>query len=502
MPRDKTILCIAVALLFVSHPLATQSVTYIVQRMTSMSALFYFLSLICYMLSRFTEKGRAVKTRLLIACGISALLAILTKENAFTIPFAIVLLELCFLQSKQQPISFKDKRVVIIGAAMLVLIALGFYSYWDVLTQPQFADQDVDDASITSMTYFMTQFSVILKYIQLLILPVNQVFDYNYELVTSFWDPRAWVSLLALIGLAVLAIFTFKKQRIISFGIGWFFLTLSIESSIIPIRDVIFEHRTYLPSFGFLLILVYGVYSLTLNKYHKIGLSFLALLTLTYSVLTYMRNNVWKNEITLSTDSIRKSPGKARPYNNRGDALVDENRMDEAFKDFNTAISIHPKYSMAFFNRGNMFNKQKNYERAIADFDSAILYRADFARAYNNRGSAYKELKRFDEALSDYNRAIDMQPEYAMAFNNRATVYMLQGQYQRAIEDLNKAIELSPGLAEAVGNRGLAKLQMGNADGCTDLQRAGDLGFAPAEEFFRKHCRAQSRAPSGSPGDN
>jgi protein O-mannosyl-transferase len=486
IPKDKTILSLAGALLFVSHPLATQSVTYIVQRMTSMSAMFYFLGLVLYLLSRFTDKGKASKTRLLIGCGISGLLACLTKENAFTFPFAIVLLEICFLQTGQNAISFKDRRVLLTGAALLSLMALGYYMYSDYILNPESMDPNLGNKDITSMHYLLTQFSVILKYIQLLIIPVNQVFDYNYQLVTSFLDPRAWICFMALLGLIALAVVTFKKHRIISFGIFWFFLTLAIESSIIPLQDLIFEHRTYLPSFGFFLLFVYLVYWLTWKNIKTIGISILALVIVVNSVLTYLRNNVWKDEITLSTDSIKKSPGKSRPYNNRGDALVDQGRYEEAYLDFNKAITLFPKNTMAYYNRGNLYKKQKKYDLAIADFNSAIRY-----RAYNNRGSLFKELNRLDEALADFDRAIAINPGYPMAFNNRGSVYILQKQYQPAIEDLNQAIALKHDFAEAFGNRGIAKLKLGNPDGCVDLKQAADLGFLPAGEFYRQYCKLQ-----------
>ncbi|HSF89709.1 MAG TPA: tetratricopeptide repeat protein [Saprospiraceae bacterium] len=489
-PKDKTMLSLAIALLFVSHPLATQSVTYIVQRMTSMSAMFYFLGLVLYLHSRFTDNRKA-KTRLLIACGVSVLLACLTKENAFTFPFAIVLIEIFFLQTRPNAFIFKDKRVLWIGAALLGLIALGFYSYSDYILNPEYEDQNQGDQNITSWRYLLTQFSVILKYIQLLILPVNQVFDYNYKLVTSFLDPRAWISFLALLGLIGLAIVTFKKHRIISFGICWFFLTIAIESSIIPLQDLIFEHRTYLPSFGFFLLFAYVVYWLTWKSKQNLGLSILALVIVVNSVLTFMRNNVWKDEITLCTDSIKKSPGKARPYNNRGDALVDEQRYDEALLDFDKAIELQPKYAMAHYNRGNLYQKQKKYELALADFNNAVRYERDFDKAYNNRGTLYKETNRLDEAIVDYDRAISLNPDYHMAYNNRGSVYILQKQYQRAIEDLDQAIALKPDFAEAFGNRGIAKLKMGNTDGCVDLKRSADLGFLPAGEFYRQYCKLQ-----------
>lgn len=490
LAKDKTMLSLAVAFLFVSHPLATQSVTYIVQRMTSMSAMFYFLGLVLYLLSRFTDNGKS-KTRLLIGCGISVLLACLTKENAFTFPFAIVLLEIFFLQTRPNVISFKDKRVLLIGAALLGLIALGFYSYSDYVLNPEYEDQNQGDNNITSWRYLLTQFSVILKYIQLLILPINQVFDYNYKLVTSFLDPRAWVSFIALLGLIGLAIFTFKKHRIISFGIFWFFLTIAIESSIIPLQDLIFEHRTYLPSFGFFLIFTYLIYWLTWKNIKTIGISILALVVVLNSVLTYMRNNVWKDEITLSTDSIKKSPGKGRPYNNRGDALVDAGRYEEALLDFDKAVELLPKYAMAYYNRGNLYQKQKKYDQALADFNYAIRYRRNFDKAYNNRGTLYKETNRLDEAIVDYDRAISLNPDYYMAYNNRGSVYILQKQYQLAIEDLDKAIAIKPDFAEAFGNRGIAKLKLNNPEGCVDLKSSADLGFLPAGEFYRQYCKLQ-----------
>ena len=76
-----------------------------------------------------------------------------------------------------------------------------------------------------------------------------------------------------------------------------------------------------------------------------------------------------------------------------------------------------------------------------------------------------------------------------MAYNNRGSVYILQKQYQQAIEDLDKAVALKPDFAEAFGNRGIAKIKMGNPDGCVDLKSSADLGFLPAGEFYRQYCK-------------
>src|SRR5262249_38798034 len=163
-------------------------------------------------------------------------------------------------------------------------------------------------------------------------------------------------------------IFLFKKQRIFSFGIFWFFLTLSIESSIIPLQDVIFEHRTYLPSFGFFLCMSYGIYLLTWKDYKKVGIAACALIIGIYAVMAFDRNSYWKDEITLWSDVIQKSPNKARGYNNRGDDYMEENKFNEAMSDFNKALTINPAFAMAYYNRANVYKKQEKYQESIADY--------------------------------------------------------------------------------------------------------------------------------------
>ncbi len=122
--KNKKILSFMTALLFVSHPLATQSVTYIVQRLASIVAMFYFLSLVFYIQARILNKKDIVKILLFTASFISAVLAMLTKENAFTLPFAIVLIELFFFRTKKLSINFKDYRPILLIGVFLSLIVI------------------------------------------------------------------------------------------------------------------------------------------------------------------------------------------------------------------------------------------------------------------------------------------------------------------------------------------------------------------------------------------
>ena len=138
----------------------------------------------------------------------------------------------------------------------------------------------------------------------MLILPINQNLDYDLPISTGFFEIRTLLSFIFLLSLVATAVVLFNKHRVISFGIFWFFLTVSIESGIIPIDDLIFEHRTYLPSFGFFLILVYCVHFSLWNNYKSVAIGILVGIIGVNSILTFERNKVWESDLTLWSDAL------------------------------------------------------------------------------------------------------------------------------------------------------------------------------------------------------
>lgn len=118
----------------------------------------------------------------------------------------------------------------------------------------------------TAGYYFLTQFKVLVTYMRLLLVPLNQNFDYDYRITQSLADLPAMVSFLFLATVIIFAIIRFSRNRLLSFGIFWFFLTLLPKSSIIPLPDVIYEHRLYLAMVGYSLFLVSGLYYLFKEK--------------------------------------------------------------------------------------------------------------------------------------------------------------------------------------------------------------------------------------------
>jgi len=495
--RNKKIFAFFTAILFVSHPLATQSVTYIIQRQTSMAAMFFMLSLNLYAYARIADKNTKQKILLFSGAVVSALLALLTKENAFMLPFIVLLFEICFITTKKFSLNFRDYRVIIIIAALLAMVViipmkLSLNIFDPILPSSTHGSPCV----ITAQNYLFTQFSVIVKYIQLLIFPLNQNLDYDFPVSNSFFDIRTVLSFIFLLFLLALGIFLYKKQRIISFGIFWFFLTLFIESSFIPIHDVIYEHRTYLPSVGYFLILSVVIFILLWKKYKNFAIIIFVVLIGANSILAFNRNQVWKNELTLWSDVVLKSPNKARPFANRGTVYDEMGQQDKAIADYTQALKIDSNYALAYSNRGLIYGSRGDYDPAIIDFSRALKIDSnntfalwnrgitysilkqwddaiiDYSRLievnpkkfdpYFNRGVAYENLKKWDLAIKDYTLAISQNPKHVKAYNNRGIIYYYMGLMDKALADYNKAIEMDPDFKEAYDNRSVVYRVLNN----------------------------------------
>lgn len=260
------------ALLFAVHPIQTQAVTYIVQRMEILASMFMLVGLLFIIKGAEAQKA---STRVLLygAVAVSYYLGFYSKEIAITLPAIIFLYDYCFLANGEM------KKVIERLPLYLVLIAmLAFFATRTLtgLQETPGGSAGFNVQSISSKEYLFTQFNVLIYYIALLFVPVNQNLDYDFPISKGLFEvplvkegtvlnipiPPPIVSLiiiLAIIGFA-LYLLTQRTQRItyhgrlIAFFILCFFIILSPTSSFVPIIDVIFEHRLYLASAGFFVL--------------------------------------------------------------------------------------------------------------------------------------------------------------------------------------------------------------------------------------------------------
>ncbi len=459
------------ALLFATHPIQTQAVTYIWQRATSLVSMFYLLSLVMYIKYRLQTKRWYYLASLVLA-----ILAMKTKEIAFMLPVSIVLYEFIFFKGTLQ------RRILYLIPLILTMLIIPL-TLIDI-TKPlgeligDASEATVGASTLTRWQYLMTSLRVVVTYIRLLFLPVNQNLDYDYPVYNSFLNIDVFLSFVFLVmifGLNVYIFFRYRDSlppiRLISFGVIWFFMNLSLESSIIPLNNVIFEHRLYLPSMGIFLAVCTFFFVLiekfkdNFKVYKTVVSAFVVVVVVV--VLTgasYTRNMVWKDEITLWEDVVSKSPKKVRGYNNLGNAYLSDNFTEKAIKQYKTAIELDWNHANAHNNLGKAYQSLGLLDMAVKEYKIAIELNPDLSSAYNNLGYALKEKGFIDEAIEYYQQAIRLDPLLIKAHYNLGYAYKSKGLIEKAIKHYQIAIKLDNTIPEIHNNLGNAYRSNGLID--------------------------------------
>ena len=506
------------ALLFVSHPVQTQAVTYIVQRFASLSTLFYLASLVMYIKARGSDSSKKARYAFYAVSIISAILAMRTKEIAFTLPVMVVLYEFLFFRGDIK------KRMLYLLTLLLTMfiIPLSVMVTQGGLTAARGIDEltkIAGSADVSRWDYLNTQFRVIVTYIRLLFFPVHQNLDYDYPLYRTFFSPPVFLSFLFLLGVFCWGIYLLYRSnesdqanrfwyRLIAFGIFWFFVTLSVESSIIPIVDIIFEHRLYLPSVGFSMALLSGIVFIHVRLANRgkaaanVFMPVMILAVIILSLTAHERNMIWRNEVALWEDVVKKSPYKVRPHINLGLAYEKQGRVDDAVREYQAAVKHEPDYAGAHNNLGATYYKQGRFADAIKEYQMAIKLNPDYTVAHYNLGLAYEKQGRLDDAVREYQEAaIKGDPNHPEVHYSLGAAYYKQGRFDEAVQEYQTAITLNPDHAQAHNNLGATYQVQGRLDDAIkEYQTAIELkpDYAQArynlEEAYKKKGRLKDSA--------
>lgn len=501
------------ALLFVSHPVQTQAVTYIVQRFASLATLFYLFSLVLYIqwrMASFPVQGserqappsppaaRLTSALWYLASLFSAVLAMKTKEIAFTLPFVIVLYEFLFFSGK------RAARMLFLVPILLTLLIIPL-SLLELDKPIGSILTDLDGSAglqpvMPRMDYLFTQFRVIVTYVRLLLFPVRQSLDYDYPMFHSFFDPEVLLSFLLLNLILALGVYLFYRSRrtsplvrIAAFGIFWFFLTFSVESSI-PLADVIFEHRLYLPSVGFFIaIAVAGAIGIKRARANRTGAvlvpAFLLVIAL-FAGAAYSRNRVWQDVEAVWNDVVQKHPGNARAHCYLGEIYEENGRIDKAIEQYAIALGLKPRYGEAHSNLGGAYLASGRTDNAIEQFRIALTldplnstpeyyygvvnqnlgiayaHKGDFERAreyfqearkfnqsavtiYYRIGATYAAQGNSDAAEGYFQMAKKIMPDYLDVHRDLGRVYFESGLMDQARTEFEAVLLAAPNDAEA-----------------------------------------------------
>lgn len=458
------------SLLWLAHPVNTQSVTYIIQRHNSLGAMFFLLSMLCY------AQGRLSARRLpwFAASAIAGLLALASKQNTAVLPFFLFLYEWFFFQQLDKSWLKRNIKYPLLLIAAVVVIGLIYLGADPVVKLTKF--RDYAEGRFTLTERFLTQFRVIVHYVSLFFAPhpSRLNLDYDFPLSHSLLDPVTTVlSLLLIIGLAAFAVIRAKRYPLFSFGIIWFLGTLAVESSVIPLA-VIFEHRTYLPYTFLCLSVIAGLNRIVVLR--KVQWMIVVSVVLSLGIWTYQRNQIYENGLTLWRDVLEKAPNNARAYSNLGTAIEKREGIEAAAVYYETAVQLDPSRHEALNNLGHARFLQGQYQEALTLFERALKMRPRSPETLNGKGSTYLALGRLPEAIDTFQTALSIEPNNVEAEKELGSALMRLGKIEEALRHLKRAVEIDPDFVDARINLAAVQMQLNDlASARFHLQRALEI---------------------------
>ena len=378
------------AAFFLVHPIQTESVTYISSRSELLSTMTYLCGLLSFMLIPVQKIGFFSSLLMLFFLG----LGFGFKETVVTLPAGILLYDYIFVAKANIRALLLRWRFYL---SFVVIGAAG--SYW--LLRGDLELIQGFGGPLQAWRYFLTQFRVIITYIRILVFPSGLNLDYDFRLSASLLEPSTLLAVVAILGLLFVGWRWRSTQQLYSFSVFWFLLTLSPTSSIIPIPDVIFEHRVYLPLAGVCLSFPFAMEWLVrkgtgaLQLRRVVALSCLVLAGL--MVATVLRNEVWSDEFRLFSDAVAKSPHKLRPYENLVFAYMKRGQEEQAISVAKLGIENVPDERLSLLDTiGNLYLRLGKTSDSIEYFkssneDAVRLGAAStfLATSFNNLGVAY-----------------------------------------------------------------------------------------------------------------
>lgn len=335
--KDDSIALLA-AVLWMVCPVNMSSVTYIVQRMTSMAGMFYIMAMYFYL------KGRKTNYKYFILSGVCAICAVCSKENAIMVFPSILLFEMMFFKRKNK---LRFAYISLLSVFTMILAVLA-------VSGPETFSSDTLMAGYAKRHFtlterLLTEPRVILFYIMMLAVPSHNLISITHMVQIShglFNPPEALLSIVVILVIIGIAIKIMRKHPVISYCIFFFFLNHLIEGTIFPL-ELMYEHRNYTPAlFFYLPIAILTVHLFKTRS--KAWASALVSLLVAFSVYnTYYQNEIWGSDLALWEDTVKKSPDPRSMFNLAG-AYYTINDSENALKYWSISRNFNQIYGTTY----------------------------------------------------------------------------------------------------------------------------------------------------------
>ena len=516
-------------LVWLLHPVQTESVTYLVQRVEALAGLFLLLMLYAALRAHLSEHPFAWSALAVLACG----LGMLSKETMAVAPVLAVLYDRSFLSGTLWAALRRRKKFYAALACTWVVLGL------QVVTNPRGMSLAVHFGGFLPHQYLALQAGAVVHYLRLLVVPLGLTFDYGEAgcavPLAHFSD---WAAPAALVlALLALGLWALWRNSAAGFPAIAFFVLLAPSSSVVPIAtEVISEHRLYLPSAAALVLLVFAADRL-IGKRRALAALLAGLSVLTLGTLTFRRNQDYRSAVSLWEDTVRKAPANHRgfwmladAYGAEGDAararqtylkaaqvasqtcqlalrrdpssplalrqaaIFEEKSfdftrssaaLDRAIDDYRRYLALQKDDVNLQLNLAHCLEKRGRIEEAVVQDRVALALLPGDAGVLGDAANCFARAGKLDEAAAAYRRALSLEPRWAMGHYNRAVFLARQGNYAEALEEFDRALALDEKLAAAWHRRGLVASWAGKPqEAVQDLETAMQLepGFVEAAD--------------------
>ncbi len=473
-------LSLLATLLFLSHPLLTETVNAVCYREDILTTLF---SLLAFIYFRKIHLSQEINIRFILYYILSCtfyFLALFSKEMAITLPVLLILFDL-FYPSKPASNNFhSEMKIPIHYSNVLQLkkwvlpyvgyaLVTGFYLIVRfILLKNTFKTIEVYPSDVFTMT------KVVASYLKLLFIPVQLNADY-YVPYTGGTSLSFILSSLFIITAFIIVVRLHSKYKYVTFFSLWFFITLLPVLGIIPIGNIMAERYLYFPIIGFCA----AAGCILSNNAHKrkgIIIVVTGIILFSIQIGVIQRNGVWRNDTTLWFSTLKREPQSARACSNAGNTYFKEKRYEDAINIYKRALTFQYTYPFIHFNLGVAYEKIGLIDEAIKEYKASISNNNDNTLAYNNLGTIYDKLGSYDLAIEAYKQALKISPYSPFTHNNLGNTYGNTGDSEKAMAEYLEALKIDDTYADAHNNVGAMYLKKGVFDkAIEELERATQL---------------------------
>ncbi|HKB44419.1 MAG TPA: tetratricopeptide repeat protein [Chitinophagaceae bacterium] len=492
------------AILFGIHPMHVESVAWVTERKDVLYGLFFIAGLISY--TKYTDTG---SRKQYIITLIFLILALLSKPAAVVFPLVLFCIDL--LRRRKLALKLFLEKIPF----FVLPLILGFITF---LAQKEKGAMDTYVFGIGTRI-FMGFYGIMMYFIKMIV-PINLSPFYPYAPINQSLPTEYYLAPLFFVALAIMCIYSWKRNRVVAFGILFYIINLLLVVQFLPVGSAIIADRyTYIPYIGLFFIIGWLINRFAKGSLLKVYYIIIPVSVL-FSFLTYQQSAVWSNSASLWDHAIKITPSSRaydnraglfndekdftkaleyytealklnaidkEAYTNRGNIYFNSVRVDLAYQDYKKALSIDPRYYSALDNLGALFAMRGQYDSALTNLNRALSIKPDYISSYRNRGLVFMELKRYNEAINDFESFLKYQPGDPDIYNAIGICYRSKENYQESVIVINKALAIKQDphfyLNRSYCYYGLKNIEQAKKDALAAKQGGIKLDLAYAKEL-------------------